>query len=98
MKFDFPHYPMKTHQRLILLHVDTRLCVYCGVDVAHERVGDQRLLLIGVVRVVVVCYKAAEAGSGDVPGEVASVLLLITRVTRGGRERQREVEQEEEGQ
>lgn len=51
---------------------------------------------MGVIGVVVVCYQTAQAGCGDVSGERTTVLLLIARVTRGGRERQREGEQEEE--
>ena len=66
------------------------------MDSAHERVGDGRLWLVGVVATVVVRYETAEAGCGDVPGERATVLFLIARVTRGARERQREGEQEEE--
>lgn len=66
------------------------------MDGAHQRVGDRRLRLVGVVASVVVCYEAAEAGCRDVPGEGATVLFLIARVTRGGGERQREGEQEEE--
>lgn len=53
---------------------------------------------MGVIGTVVVCYQTAQAGCGDVPGESATVLFLITRVTRGGRETQREGEQEEERQ
>lgn len=51
---------------------------------------------MGVVGTVVVCDQTAEASCGDVSGKGAAVLFLITRVTRGGRERQREGEQEEE--
>ncbi len=53
---------------------------------------------MGVIGTVVMSYQAAQAGCGDVPGERATVLLFIARVTRGGRERQREGEQEEERQ
>lgn len=49
-----------------------------------------------MVDTVVMRYQTAEAGCGDVPGEMATVLLLIARVTRGGRGGEREVEQEEE--
>lgn len=53
---------------------------------------------MGVVGVVVVRYQTAEAGRGNVPGEMATVLLLIARVATGGRGRKREGEQEEERQ
>lgn len=88
----------KTYLHLVLLHVNACVRFPRGVDGAHERVGDRRLWLMGVVGIVVVCYQTAEAGRGDVPGERAAVLFLIARVTRGGRERQSEVEQEEERQ
>jgi len=50
------------------------------------------LVVVGglVVVVVVVGDQAAQAGGRDVPGEVGGVLLLIARVTGGGRERGRE--------
>lgn len=51
-----------------------------------------------MIGTVVVCYQTAQAGGRDVPGERTTVLLLIARVTRGGREGQREGEQEEERQ
>lgn len=87
---------METYLLLIFLHVDVGVCVPCGDDGAHEGVGDRWLLLMAVVGIVVVCYQTAEARCGNVPGEMATVLLLIARVTWGGRERQREGEQEEE--
>lgn len=65
---------------------------------AHERVGHRRLRLVGVVGIVVVGHQAAQAGRRDVPGKMTTVLLFIARVTRGGRERQREGEEEEERQ
>lgn len=68
------------------------------MDGAHERVGHRWFRLMSVIGTVVVCYQTAQAGCGDVPGERTTVLLLIARVTRGGRERQREGEQEEERQ
>lgn len=83
---------------LVLLHVNACFFVSCGVDGAHERVGHRRFWLMGVIGTVVMCYQAAQAGRGHVPGERATVLLLIARVTKGGRVRKREVEQEEDGQ
>lgn len=73
-----------------------RVCVPRTANCAHEGVGHCRLCLVGVVGTVVMRYQTAEAGCGDVPGEMATVLLLIARVTRGGRGGEREVEQEEE--
>lgn len=87
-----------THLYLVLLHVDASVGFPSGVGGAHERVGHRRLWLMGVIGTVVMRYQTAQAGCGDVPGERATVLLLIARVTRGGRERQREGEQEEERQ
>lgn len=87
-----------TDPSLVLVHVDASFEVPCGVDGAHEGVGDRRFWLVDVIGTVVVCYQAAQAGGRDVPGERTAVLLLIARVTRGGREGQREGEQEEERQ
>lgn len=69
------------------------------MEAAHERIGHRWLRLVGVVgAVVVVAYQTAQAGRRDVPGKMTTVLLFIARVTRGGRERQREGEEEEERQ
>ena len=51
---------------------------------------------MGVVGAVVMWDETTQAGRRDVPGERAAVLLLIARVTRGGRERKREGEPEEQ--
>lgn len=87
-----------TDPSLVLVHVDASFQVPCGVDGAHEGVSDRRLWLVDVIGTVVVCYQTAQAGGRDVPGERTTVLLLIARVTGGGRGGQREGEQEEEGQ
>lgn len=68
------------------------------MDGAHERVGHRRFWLMGVIGTMVMCNQAAQTGCRDVPGERATVLFLIARVTRGGRERKREGEHEEERQ
>lgn len=83
-----------THLHFVLLHFDACLRFPRRVDGSHERVGHRRLSLMGVVGAVVVRYQAAQAGRRDVPGERATVLLLIARVTTGGREREGEVEEE----
>lgn len=80
----------------ILLHIDARLCIPRRVDCAHERVGHWWLLLMDVIGTVVVRHQAAQAGRRDVPRKRVAVLLLVTRVTKGGSERQGEVEQEKE--
>lgn len=43
---------------------------------------------MAVIGTVVVRDQAAQAGRGDVPGERATVLLLVTRVTVGGGKRE----------
>lgn len=84
---------LQNHLYLVLVHVDACLGVPRGVDGAHERVGHRRFWLVGVIGTVVMSDQAAQAGCGDVPGERATVLLLIARVTKGGGERKREGEQ-----
>lgn len=86
----------RPHLHLVLLHVDAGVGVGRSVDRPHERVGDGGLGQVRVVGAVVVRHQAAQAGCRDVPREGATVLFLIARVARGGRDRQREVEQEEE--
>lgn len=88
----------KPYLHVVLLHVDVQVRLPHGMAAAHERVGHRWLRLVGVVGVVVVGCQAAQAGRRDVPGKMTIVLLFIARVTRGGRERQREGEEEEERQ
>lgn len=87
-----------TDLKLVLVHVDACVGVPPGMDGAHERVHHRWFRLMNVIGTVMVRFQTAQAGCGDVPGERTTVLLLIARVTRGGRERQREGEQEEKRQ
>lgn len=88
----------KPDLRVVLFHVDVQVRLPGDVDAAHERIGHRRFRLVGVVGAVVVGYQTAQAGRGDVPGKMTTVLLFIAWVTTGGRERQREGEEEEERQ